>query len=169
MDQHRFFNACMLLMNIDMHELVDAGIIKAGNVDNGGTSWKRFNDEPLTFLAKIDDVKRDALWKLIEARQEPHTPTKVRLWIVSTCIPERGEDPCLPNVFASEAEAEAYADEMLRAEWDSAGIDESEDELLPYPGDWRAAQERLVKFHDDGSWGKWAITSHEIALPEGKT
>ena len=74
MDQHRFFNACMSLMNLDMHELVDAGIIKAGNLDHGGTSWKRFNDEPLMFLAKIDDAKRDALWKLLEVRQIAKDP-----------------------------------------------------------------------------------------------
>mgnify|MGYP001151055538 CR=1 FL=1 len=68
-EQHRFFNACMSLMNIDMHELVAAGIIKEGNFDNGGSSYKRFSDDPLIFLAKIDDRKRDALWKLLEARQ----------------------------------------------------------------------------------------------------
>lgn len=68
-EKERFFNACMLLMNIDMQELVDAGIIREGNRDNGGISWKRFNDEPLIFLAKLNDQKRDALWKLLEARQ----------------------------------------------------------------------------------------------------
>jgi hypothetical protein len=41
---------------------------------------------------------------------------KVRVWVVSTTIPERGEGPCIPSVFGSEAEAEAYADKMLRDE-----------------------------------------------------
>jgi len=79
MDQRRFYNACMSLMNIDMHELVAAGIIAEGNYDRGGSSWKRFNDDPLVFMAKIDDVKRDALWRMLEERQRVHDPKPVML------------------------------------------------------------------------------------------
>jgi len=63
---------------------------------------------------------------------------KVRVWVVSTTIPERGEGPCMPAVFGSDVEAEAYADTMLRDEWNAAAIADGEaDEAMPYPGAWR--------------------------------
>ena len=42
----------------------------------------------------------------------------MKIWIVSTCIPEPGEKPCIPSPFATEAEAEAYADARMREEWE---------------------------------------------------
>lgn len=62
-----FYSACAILMNIDCYELEETGIIRRG--DKSGTCWKRFNDEPLLFLAKLDDDKREALWLLIQKRQ----------------------------------------------------------------------------------------------------
>jgi hypothetical protein len=92
---------------------------------------------------------------------------KVRVWVVSTTIPERGEGPCIPSVFGSDAEAEAHADKMLRDEWNAAAItDEEADGAVPYPGDWREAQDRLVKFHGDGSWSTWQITAHEVEISQ---
>lgn len=67
--QDRFYNACMILLNLDMHELVDAGIIASGNADTGLSSWLRFTRDPLVFIAKIDDEKRDKLFALINSRQ----------------------------------------------------------------------------------------------------
>jgi hypothetical protein len=88
---------------------------------------------------------------------------KISVWVVSTTIPERGEGPCLPSVFGSEADAEAYADKMLRGEWSAAAIaDDDTDDSMPYPGDWREAQDRLIKFYGVGSWGTWEITAHEV-------
>ncbi len=89
----------------------------------------------------------------------------MKVWIVSTCIPDRGEKPCIPDAFATEAEAEAFADKMLREEWDSHAPQDDEGEPLPYPGDWRAANDAIAADHDDGSWGEWQITAHEISLP----
>lgn len=90
---------------------------------------------------------------------------KITVWVVATCIPERGEKPCMPNVFGTEAEAEAYADQMLRAEWETNGVDDFETgESLPYPGDWREANDLIAAEYDDGSWGEWEITSHEIEI-----
>lgn len=92
---------------------------------------------------------------------------KIKVWVVTTCIPERGEGPCLPSVFGTEAEAEAYADEMLREEWEQYGpIDEEADDgtVLPYPGHWRDANDEIKRRIGDGSWGEWQITSHEIEI-----
>jgi len=69
MNAAQFRNILVTLMNIDMDELVSAGVIAEGNFDNGGGSWRRFNDEPLIFVAKLDDTRLEALWKLVEARQ----------------------------------------------------------------------------------------------------
>ncbi|WP_206520952.1 MULTISPECIES: hypothetical protein [unclassified Mesorhizobium] len=70
--QRKFYNACLILMNLDMDELVGAGVIEPGNLDRGGSSWERFSRDPLTFIAKIGDGQRSALWRLIESRQPNH-------------------------------------------------------------------------------------------------
>lgn len=85
--------------------------------------------------------------------------------VVSTCIPDRGEKPCQPNVFATLAEAEAFADQMLRNEWDTAALEDDDGNALPYPGDWRAANDAIAASYDDGSWGEWDLTSHKVASP----
>jgi hypothetical protein len=90
---------------------------------------------------------------------------KVRVWVVATTVPERGEGPCMPFVFGSEAQAEAHADKMLRDEWQSAEIPDGEAaDAMPYPNDWREAQRRLIKFYGDGSWGTWEITVHDVEI-----
>ena len=90
---------------------------------------------------------------------------KVRVWVVSTTIPERGEGPCMPAVFGSDVEAEAYADTMLRDEWNAAAIADGEaDEAMPYPGAWREAQDRLIKFYGDGSRSR-RTTSRSSTCP----
>ena len=85
----------------------------------------------------------------------------MKVFVVSTCIPEPGAEPCLPYVFASEEAAEALADEKMRREWDHHH-DMQSDTPLPYPGDWRTAQEMILEQITDGSWGPWQITSHEV-------
>lgn len=62
----RFRNACMILMNIDLDELEKAGVITPGAT---GSSWERFNRDPLMFIAKLPDDRYAALYALIEARQ----------------------------------------------------------------------------------------------------
>ncbi|WP_420408673.1 hypothetical protein [Hoeflea sp.] len=90
---------------------------------------------------------------------------KTSIWIVTTTIPERGEGPCMPSPFGTEAEAEAYADEMMRAEWKSHGVDDDGDPA-EYPGDWREAQRSILQTFNDGSWGEWQITKHTIEIPD---
>jgi hypothetical protein len=100
-------------------------------------------------------------------KTEKETDMKTSIWIVTTTIPERGEPPCFPSPFATETEAEAYADEMMRAEWASHGPDDDETgESLPYPGDWREAQDLILDFYNDGSWGQWQVTQHTIETPD---
>jgi hypothetical protein len=70
---------------------------------------------------------------------------KVKVWVLNTCIPEPGEGPCMPTVCGSEQAAEAAADKELRDEWDADPPEDDDGEPLPYPGDWRIAQEKLVE------------------------
>lgn len=91
---------------------------------------------------------------------------EIQIWIVNTCIPEEGEKPCIPSPFGTEAEAEAYADEMMRGEWESSGVEDDDGEPVEYPGDWRAAQERLVEWNGPG-WGTWEITAHRVTIAQG--
>lgn len=59
-----------VMMNINMDELENAGVIRKGNFDEGGQSWKRFNDDPLRFVLKLDDQKLDALTALVNRRRK---------------------------------------------------------------------------------------------------
>jgi hypothetical protein len=89
---------------------------------------------------------------------------KVKVWVLSTCIPEPGEGPCMPTVCGTEQAAEAEADKELRDEWDTHPPEDDDGEPLPYPGDWRIAQEKLVEWLGP-SWGTYEITGHEVQLP----
>lgn len=92
---------------------------------------------------------------------------KITFWVLSTCIPERGEKPCHPQVFGSLTDAEAAADAALREEWTIHGLfDEETGDLLPYPGNWREAHNAIAKSIGDGSWGEWEITTHEIEIAD---
>lgn len=97
----------------------------------------------------------------------PAPVTEIRVFVVTTCIPERGEGPCLPDVFGTEAEAIAHLEYMLRAEWEQyGGYDEETGERLPYPGNWQDAQEQILAGFTDGSWGQWQLTSHIVTIPQ---
>jgi hypothetical protein len=50
------------MSNIDKAELVDAGIIK-NHV--GGNDWRRFNEDPMVFIIKLDDEKLARLAEII--------------------------------------------------------------------------------------------------------
>lgn len=90
----------------------------------------------------------------------------ITVYAVTTCIPDRGEAPCMPDVFATEAEAVAFLEKMLANEWGSHGReDEETGERLPYPGNWQEAQEKILAGFTDGSWGQWQLTSHTVSVP----
>lgn len=95
----------------------------------------------------------------------PDPVTEIDVFVVSTCIPDRGEKPCMPDVFRTEAEAIAFLEKMLSNEWDSHGPENEETgDKLPYPGNWEEAQEQILAEFTDGSWGQWQWTSHKIGV-----
>lgn len=48
--------------NISKDQLVDAGVIGRGV---GGSDWKRFNDDPMTFILKLPSDRLSALCTLL--------------------------------------------------------------------------------------------------------
>lgn len=48
--------------NLSKKQLVDAGVIGEGA---GGSDWKRFNDDPMTFIMKLPPERLTALCKLL--------------------------------------------------------------------------------------------------------
>ena len=56
---------------------------------------------------------------------------KAKIWVLATVLADENA-PAMPAVFASETEARAKYDEVIRAEWDSM-MDPNGDGL--YPGD----------------------------------
>lgn len=86
------------------------------------------------------------------------------VWVLCTCIPDESR-PCLPEVFATAEDAWAGYDKAMRAEWESARIeDEETGEPLPYPGDPDEAHRRLADYHGP-SWGQWELTHHFLPAP----
>jgi hypothetical protein len=83
----------------------------------------------------------------------------MKVWVLSTCIPDENE-PCLPHVFASQAEADAALAQAMRDEWESNKPEDEETcEPLPFPDDPQEAHDRLSENPD---WGQYEITAHEI-------
>lgn len=64
-----FRDIMAVMMSIDLDELERAGVIAQGNIDNGGNSWKRFNDAPLLFVLKLNEAKLEALTALVNQRR----------------------------------------------------------------------------------------------------
>ena len=86
---------------------------------------------------------------------------QINVWVVNTCNPE-STDPCLPRVFGTRPEADAYFEEMMRAEWAANTPYDDEGEPKPYPGDPDEAHAALAAAWGY-EWGKWEITGpHEV-------
>lgn len=49
--------------SIDKEKLVKAGVIGNGS---GGSDWKRFNDDPMTFIMKLPPERLPALCALLK-------------------------------------------------------------------------------------------------------
>lgn len=86
----------------------------------------------------------------------------MKIWIV-TRANERGEGPNPPVPYATEAAAEAHMEALMAYEWHKNGPEHNDTgERMPYPDDWRVAQETILKRFTDGSWKPYTITCHEV-------
>lgn len=88
----------------------------------------------------------------------------MRVFVATSCIPDYPY-PCLPYVFATVEAADAHMDEMMRSEWEANGPENENGDRLPYPGDWREAQEAIAECDTEGAWGRWDVTAHDVLAP----
>ena len=64
MTLREFHNGLRILTNIDLYELVEAGIIEADDE----AEWKAFRDNPHRWLILADDEQSEKLWALMVKR-----------------------------------------------------------------------------------------------------
>lgn len=59
-----FHNALRLLISIDQHELIDAGVARMDE----RLIWQRFRDDPYRWFIQASDADADYVWAIIERR-----------------------------------------------------------------------------------------------------
>ena len=64
----RFHNRLRILLGIDLHELVAAGVLAADDV----LGWKQFSHDPFRFLLRCDDRRAEAIWAIVSRREAGH-------------------------------------------------------------------------------------------------
>lgn len=75
MDAFKFADLCRTMLNIELDQLENAGVITPGAT---GSSWKRWNDDWRVFVAKLDDDRVQALWKLLQEQNPKATMTPLQ-------------------------------------------------------------------------------------------
>lgn len=82
-----------ILINLDFDQLADAGVLERGSDGRpaeGGSSWERFNRDPLMFILKLPDDKLDALVRLINKFGGPRSTVEmVDEWHTLFELPKR--------------------------------------------------------------------------------
>lgn len=78
MDAFKFSDLLRTMMNIDRDQLEAVGVLTQGKTDDGGTSWKRWNNEPFMFVMKLDDERLQALWRLLQQQNPKATMTPLQ-------------------------------------------------------------------------------------------
>lgn len=63
-DLYDFHNRLRIMIGIDRHELVDAGVISANDVN----AWGTFHRDPYRFFIHADDATAEKIWTVIERR-----------------------------------------------------------------------------------------------------
>jgi hypothetical protein len=62
MSAREFHNGLRILTGLNMHELVDGGVIEAGDK----AAWAAFRKDPYRWLILADDDKANALWAIMK-------------------------------------------------------------------------------------------------------
>lgn len=60
----RFHSALRIMLNLDRHELVEAGALEA----NDAAGWWTFSQDHFMWLIRAPDAQAEALWTIIERR-----------------------------------------------------------------------------------------------------
>lgn len=83
----------------------------------------------------------------------------MKVWVLSTCIPDENE-PCLPSVFATQEAADTQFAEFMRSEWEHNGAEDEDGKRKPFPDDPNEAHDIMSENNPD--WGRYEISCHEI-------
>lgn len=67
MTRHDLRNILCALRYIDMHQLVEAGVVDDGD----GKAWQRFASNPEQFFLRCDDEQAQKLFSIIERQMVP--------------------------------------------------------------------------------------------------
>lgn len=76
-ERDRFVNGLRILHNLDRHELVEAGVLDAGDTEG----WWAFQAQPPLQVMRMGDERLNKLWPLVEVRQ----PHRLRACICEGC------------------------------------------------------------------------------------
>lgn len=60
-----FHNGMRILLNLERHDLIDAGVIQPEDA----AAWRRFSDNPHRWFIVASDEQARRLWDVIERRQ----------------------------------------------------------------------------------------------------
>lgn len=85
----------------------------------------------------------------------------MKIWILCHGDTSDDPEPSWPQVFTTEAAADAAFEKEMREEWDRAPPENDVGVALDFPADAVEAHEMMVEYHGS-SWGQWEITPHEI-------
>lgn len=61
-----FHNRLRILLNLDRHDLEEAGVLKAGR--EGWSEWIEFRRDPFRACLRMDDERYALLWGLMDRR-----------------------------------------------------------------------------------------------------
>ena len=61
-----FHNRLRILLSIDRHELVVAGVLESQDV----AGWAQFSRDPFCFFLHLDDRRAGALWGVVQTREQ---------------------------------------------------------------------------------------------------
>jgi hypothetical protein len=91
---------------------------------------------------------------------------RIRVWVLSTCVPHEAA-PCRPAVHGTEAAAVEAFDRAMREEWVTNAPTDDDGDHLPYPAGRPDEAVRLIAESDpDGEWGRWELTAHDVEVPD---
>lgn len=62
-----FHNGLRILLNLDRHVLVQAGVLPHGDHN----AWGTFTRDPYRFFIRADDATAEKLWTLMQTRMKP--------------------------------------------------------------------------------------------------
>lgn len=81
MTKSEFHHALRILMCLDRHDLIEAGVWDS-DTEESFAAWKVFRADPFRFFVRAPDSQADALWALIEPRLKTRPKSQAQLRVI---------------------------------------------------------------------------------------